>query len=412
MPNDFINASKASTKTVVYIRTLTQKHVNGNEIYDTQSGSGVILASDGYIITNHHVIEDAEDIQVVLNDKREYKAKVVGADPQSDLALLKIQSENLPIAIMGNSDSVQVGQWVLAIGSPFKLQSTVTAGVISAKGRNINVLSNNSIESFIQTDAAVNPGNSGGALVDTEGRLIGINTAIISDGGKFEGFSFAIPVNIVRKIVDDFRQYGAVQRGWLGVELQNIDQEKANKMLLPSISGVYVSLAIKGGAAAESGLMSDDVILSIDNEDIKDVPHFLEKIGLRRPGDKVNLTYIRKGIKKSSTITLRNQQNSTDLIAIRRDPILKKIGCEIRDLDSYEKSKYSTSGVMMVSVQRYSILGRTNIEPGFVITRVNNLKINKASELIDYFEKTTGKIVLEGFYENYPGEYPYSFYLE
>jgi serine protease Do len=412
VPDDFITASQKSTKAVVFIRTFVQKTVNGSHSYDTQSGSGVIINSDGYIITNYHVVEGSEDIEVVLNDKREFKARLVGSDPQTDLALLRIQSDNLPIIIMGNSDSIQVGQWVLAVGNPFRLQSTVTAGVVSAKGRNINVLSNNSIESFIQTDAAVNPGNSGGALVDTEGRLVGINTAIISDGGRFEGFSFAIPVNLVRKIVNDFIQYGAVQRGWLGVELQNVDQEKASKLTLPSISGVYISLAAKGSAAAEAGLRSGDVLLTLEDQIIKDVPQFIEKIGMLRPGDKVTLSYIRDGVKKSTIATLRNQQNSIDLVAIRRDPILKKIGLEIRDLDSYEKSKFSSGGVMVVSVQRYSIIGRTNLEPGLVITKANNLKIGSASELIEFLEHKKGTVVFEGFYENYPGEYPYTFVLD
>ena len=203
------------------------------------------MSSDGFIVTNNHVVRDAEDVEVMLNDNREYKAKIVGTDPNTDLALLKIEAEGLKFLIFGNSDSLQVGEWVMAIGNPFRLQSTVTAGIVSAKGRNINILENQGIESFIQTDAAVNPGNSGGALVNTKGELVGINTAIMSLSGNYEGFSFAVPANLAKKVVSDIRQYGFVQRGWLGVELENIDNMRAQKLHLKEVAGVYIALVTK-----------------------------------------------------------------------------------------------------------------------------------------------------------------------
>jgi serine protease Do len=408
--NDFVEVARQSVNGVVSVKSISKKNVESSqEIFEQNSGSGVIISSDGYIVTNNHVVEGSKDIVVLLNDQREFKARVVGGDQSTDVALLKIDATELPYLLLGNSDSLQVGEWVLAVGNPHKLQSTVTAGIVSAKGRNINILKNVGIESFIQTDAAVNSGNSGGALINSFGMVIGINTAIISEGGGHEGFSFAIPINLVRKVVSDIKEYGSVQRGWMGVELRNVDFEMAKDLGLSEVSGVLISLSLKGGAASEAGLITGDIIKSIDGVKIKDMPQFMEKIGLLRPGDKVKVNYLRNGEEKSTFVTLRNQLNTTDLIAVRRDPILQNLGIELRNLDTYEKSKFNTNGIMVVSVMRNSIIGKTNLEPGLIITKINNQKVTSVNEIIEFLDINKGSILIEGFYESYPGEFPYKF---
>lgn len=412
-PTSFIDAAKQSVPSVVYIRT-TQKSDQAldKDAYSLNSGSGVIVSSEGFIVTNNHVIENSNTIEVVLNDNREYKAKVIGQDPYTDLALIKIDAENLPFLIFGNSDSLQVGEWVLAVGNPFRLNSTVTAGIVSAKGRNINILENKGIESFIQTDAAVNQGNSGGALVNSKSLLIGINTAIMTKGGGYEGFSFAIPSNLAKKIVTDLKEFGVVQRGWIGLELQNMDSERAKKLSLTEISGVYIALVVKDGAAYDSGIKTGDVVRTLNGQKIKNVPEFMEKIGQFRPGDKVSMEVIRSNIVKKYTVTLRNQLNTTDLVAIRKDPILRKVGFELRELDSYEKTKFKTQGVMVVSVTSGSIISNSNLEPGLIITKLNNKSVKSVDEITKFLDTYKGNVTIEGFYENYPGEYPYSFRLD
>jgi serine protease Do len=372
----------------------------------------VIISSDGFIVTNNHVINGGEIVEVMLNDNREYKAKIVGTDINTDLALIKIEATELDYLVFGNSDSLQVGEWVMAIGNPFKLQSTVTAGIVSAKGRNINILENQGIESFIQTDAAVNAGNSGGALVNTKGELVGINTAIMTTTGNYEGFSFAVPCNLAKKVVNDIRQYGFVQRGWLGVELENIDDSRAKKLSIPEVAGVYVSLVTKDGAAFDAGIQSGDVITIINNYKIQSLPQFMELIGTFKPGDKVRLQFIRNGKKSVAVAVLRNQLNSTDLVAVRKDKILTDLGFELRDQDSYEKSKNKTDGVVVISVYRNTKIDRAKIEPGFIITKANGKKIENVNELLLVLSTLPGKLQLIGFYENYPGEFPYEINMD
>lgn len=412
-PTSFIDAAKESIPSVVYIRT-TQKSDKSldKDAYSLNSGSGVIVSSEGFIVTNNHVIENSNTIEVVLNDNREYKAKVIGQDPYTDLALIKIDAENLPFLLFGNSDSLQVGEWVLAVGNPFRLNSTVTAGIVSAKGRNINILENKGIESFIQTDAAVNQGNSGGALVNSKSLLMGINTAIMTKGGGYEGFSFAIPSNLAKKIVTDLKEFGAVQRGWIGLELQNMDSDRAEKLSLADISGVYIALVVKNGAAYDAGIKTGDVINSLNGQKIDNVSHFMEKIGQFRPGDKVSMEVFRSKTIKKHIVTLRNQLNTTDLVAIRKDPILRKVGFELRELDSYEKTKFKTQGVMVVSVNSGSLISNSNLEPGLIITKLNNKAVKTVNEITNFLEHYKGNVIIEGFYENYPGEYPYSFRLD
>ncbi len=413
-PTDFIEAAKNSRQAVVFIRSMRKMNDQNllADSYDAETGSGVIISSDGFIVTNNHVVNGGDVVEVMLNDNREYKAKIVGTDTNTDLALIKIEATELDYLVFGNSDSLQVGEWVMAIGNPFKLQSTVTAGIVSAKGRNINILENQGIESFIQTDAAVNAGNSGGALVNTKGELVGINTAIMTTTGNYEGFSFAVPCNLAKKVVNDIRQYGFVQRGWLGVELENIDDTRAKKLNIPEVAGVYVSLVTRGGAAFDAGLQSGDVITTLNNKKILSIPQFMELIGTYKPGDRVIVDFIRNGKKNNAVAILRNQLNSTDLVAVRKDKVLTDLGFELRDQDSYEKSKNKTYGVVVISVYRKTKIDLAKIEPGFIITKANGKKVETVNELLLILAQQPKKLQLIGFYENYPGEFPYEIEMD
>jgi len=413
-PTDFIDAANMSRSAVVFIETSVP--MNGST-YQTKrlsksTGSGVIISNDGYIVTNYHVIKDGEKIQVTLNNNKEYKAKVLGFDDQTDLALLKIETTQLPFVVFGNSDSLQIGEWVLAVGNPFRLQSTVTAGIVSAKARSINILEKQGIESFIQTDAAVNPGNSGGALINTNGELIGINTAILSSSGGYEGFSFAIPSKLVKKVVRDIKEYGAVQRGWMGVTINDVDSKMADRLNLPSVKGIFIDALSRDGAAKSGGLQVGDVIVSVNDVETSTTPQFLEIIGQQSPGDKIALEYWRDGIKKEVTITLRNQLNTTDFIAVRKDKVLVDIGFELREMDSNEIEKTGNKGVYVVSVFRNSKAGQANIEPGYIITSINEKKVTSVNDLIEIVNDYDGSVVFNGFYENYPGEFPYTFTID
>ncbi len=299
----------------------------------------------------------------------------------------------------------------MAVGNPFRLQSTVTAGIVSAKGRNINILENQGIESFIQTDAAVNPGNSGGALVNTKGELVGINTAIMTMSGNYEGFSFAVPANLAKKVVNDIKQFGFVQRGWLGVEIENIDDMRARKLQIPEVAGVYIALVTRNGAAYDAGLQSGDVITRLNGKSIASLPQFMETIGTYRPGDKVSVDYIRNGKKASTTATLRNQLNSTDLVAVRKDKALLDLGFELRDLDSYEKSRNKSHGVKVVTVYRSSRVDNARIEPGYIITKANGKIVRTVNDILEAIKISGDQLSLDGFYENYPGEFPYKIEL-
>ena len=326
------------------------------------------------------------------------------------MAVLKIEADQMPYMLFGNSDSLQVGEWVLAVGNPFRLQSTVTAGIVSAKGRNIDVFEDRSgIESFIQTDAAVNPGNSGGALINTKGELIGINTAIMTSSGQYEGFSFAVPSNLARKVVTDLMEYGAVQRGWMGVEISSVTNQLAEERRLPSVAGVYITIVNRGSAAHDAGLTGGDVILSVDNVNTNTLSQFMEQIGRHRPGDKINVSYVRNGFIENTEVTLKNKLNSTDFVAVRKDKVLIDLGFELRDLSSSELSKNTTDGVMVVSVYQNSIVGKANVEPGYIITKINNIEVTDVRKLVEYLTNHTGEIMLEGYYENYPGLFPYMF---
>lgn len=288
-PEDFVAIADRVTSSVVNIQVF-------DGISSLGGGSGVVISSDGYIATNYHVIEGASRIQVTLNDKRELAAKVVGVDISTDLALLKVRASNLDPVAFGDSDRVRIGEWALAIGNPFNLTSTVTAGIVSAKARNINILPGSySIESFIQTDAAVNPGNSGGALVNDRGELIGINSAIMSEGGTYEGYSFAIPANLVAKVMSDLREYGKVQRALLGVNIAEVNEFIARDLNLPLIAGVLVRSVTPGSSAEEAGIRAGDVILKVNGIKTNSVPELQEQVARFRPGDAISLEYVREG---------------------------------------------------------------------------------------------------------------------
>ena len=318
---DFTAAAEMSVNAVVHVKTTYQsQQYNSDPLIDfffgrpmqpetrmaQASGSGVIISNDGYIVTNNHVIDKARQIQVVLNDKRTYLATLVGTDPNTDIALLKIDENDLPYLNFGNSDSLQVGEWVLAIGNPFNLTSTVTAGIVSAKARNINIINADmKIESFIQTDAAVNPGNSGGALVNTRGELVGINTAIASQTGSYSGYSFAVPAAIVNKVVSDLKLYGTVQRGLMGVQIMDITSDLKQRMHLTTMQGVFVANVISNSAAAKAGLQVGDVITAIDGKTIDGTAQLQEAVGQHRPGDIIEVRYIRNGQTQSTQMELQ-----------------------------------------------------------------------------------------------------------
>ena len=334
---DFVYASEKSINTVVHIKSKIIEdviyryydplhdlfHGNGYRYFNKPkhklaSGSGVIISSNGYIVTNNHVINDATEIEVVLNDDRVYNAEILGVDPTTDLAILKIEANDLPTIKFGNSDNLQIGEWVLAVGSPFEFRSTVTAGIVSAKARNIGILrdkNNLQIEAFIQHQAPVNPGNSGGALVNLEGKLVGINSAIATPTGTFAGYSFAIPSTLVEKVYRDLVEFGVVQRALLGITIQDVTAEIAKENDIPVLFGVLISGVNDGSAAFEAGLEKGDVITEINKVEIKNVSNLQEQIAINRPGDKVEVTYIRDGKTKNTTATLKNTLGTTEVVA-------------------------------------------------------------------------------------------------
>ncbi len=411
-PTNFIESAEIVTPAVVNIRALQESGsgIWGGGTITGSSGSGVIMTPDGYIVTNHHVVERSTDIKVTLADKREYKAKVIGSDPSTDITLLKIDEANLPFIVFGNSDSVRIGEWVLAVGNPFNLESTVTAGIISAKGRNINILGGGaSIESFIQTDAAVNPGNSGGALVNTAGELIGINTAIITESGSYEGYSFAVPSNLVQKVIRDLREYGQVQRAYLGVSIQDLDSETAREIGLPNAEGVYINRIMLKGAAEDAGLKVGDVIIGLNNTRIKRLSELQEYIGRLRPGEKVYIEYWRSGKKSRIRITLKDINNSIAIARVRGDELENNLGMELRDLSEDEEKKMRIQGALVTSVRRGSIIYNTNMQPGFVISSVNGNRVSSAAEAIDAIKNAYNSLVLDGYYDGEPDLYSYRF---
>lgn len=405
---DFSQTAIKVTPTVVNIQALR----NGDfplDPFNVSSGSGVIISANGFIVTNHHVIEGGEEIEVTLHDMREFKARVVGVDQSTDLALLQIAASDLEYARFANSDSLHVGQWVVAVGNPFNLESTVTAGIVSAKARNINILEDAySVESFIQTDAVINPGNSGGALVDPRGGLVGINTAIVTNTGNFEGYSFAIPSNLVLKVVRDLKEFGRVRRGILGVTVENLIQQEANKRGMKPGTGVLIKGITPGGAAEKAGLQPGDIVHAINSLRVRTVPQLLEQIARHRPGDKIELLFYRDGSPLEATVTLQELYEASASAEGLRGTLLEASGLEIRPLTKEEAKRFGQSGGVVRSVRQGSPAAMANIEPGFVIRSVNGKRVRQFDELLPLLQKG-GKVVLEGNYKGYAGDYKYIF---
>ena len=421
---DFVHAAALAAPGVVHIKTvyngsLSDEPVDYSESFGSPqdrvsrgSGSGVLITPDGYIVTNNHVVEKASQIEVVLPDRRTFRGKIIGTDPNTDLALVKIEGEKLPIVEFGNSDEVQVGEWVLAVGYPFSLNSTVTAGIISAKGRSIGILSqpgNNAtpggsspVESFIQTDAAINPGNSGGALVNAAGRLIGINSAIASQTGSYAGYGFAIPINLAKKIISDFKKYGEVRRGYLGVSFPSPtteDELLRQRGIKPGeVKGVYITDVQGGGAAANAGLEPGDIIQSINGKKVNSSSEFSELIARYSPGDKIRLNYLHNGKSKEISVSLEGRDSS-------REPILsglklqEKLGAIFAPLNPSVKQRYGLrSGIVITAVQQGGIFEQAGIPRGTVITTVNGYPINTLEDLNKAFQSPKGgQIRIDGF---------------
>ncbi|MFK8056121.1 MAG: trypsin-like peptidase domain-containing protein [Saprospiraceae bacterium] len=414
-PN-FVNASSKVTPAVVNIKSLSGGGLNDiwsrERSIDASSGSGVIISSDGYIVTNNHVVEGGTEIEVTLDDRREYEAELIGRDPSTDLALVKIEAQGLPFVSFGNSDSLFVGEWVLAVGNPFDLRSTVTAGIVSAKGRSIDILDDRySIESFIQTDAAVNPGNSGGALVNSGGELMGINTAIITRSGRYEGYSFAVPSSLAEKVIDDLKEFGTVQRALLGIDFENVDAKDVASLGLPTNDGVLIREINPNSGAADAGLEPGDVIIRIEDAPIRDIPALKENIGRFRPGATVRITYFRDSRLSTVRVTLKNAINDVSLVTQEHQSFMREIGFELRDLSEDEISRMPSQGAKVISIYLGSKVDRTRMDPDYIITKVNRERVKTVDDLVRIITATRKgeDVLLEGYYESFNGEYYYAF---
>ncbi|MEI9919297.1 MAG: Do family serine endopeptidase [Bacteroidota bacterium] len=443
VPLDFTATAEKVTAAVVHIRsTVTGRTPQKNQQQDPlefffgpqgrgqqqgpsmSAGSGVIINADGYIVTNNHVVADADKVEVTLSNNRTYPAEVLGTDPDTDLAVIKINQKDLPALAFVDSDQTKVGEWVLAVGNPFNLNSTVTAGIISAKGRNIGIINSNTsdreaqrtaIESFIQTDAAINPGNSGGALVNVEGGLVGINTAIASQTGSYSGYGFAVPSNIVSKVVEDIIGYGTVQRGWLGVQVGTVSYDLAKEKDLKVEDGAYVSGFAEGGksAAEAAGIKEGDVIVKLDDHDIRTSTALIEYIGRKRPGDKIVAVVDRNGKKITFPITLRNKAGNMDAVKkeAAKEASTASLGINLEDLDSKELKQLDLDhGVKVIDLDNGKVAKYTDMKEGFIITSIDNTPVKSAKEANELLKrKKSGETILfAGVYEDYPREYIYA----
>jgi Trypsin-like serine proteases, typically periplasmic, contain C-terminal PDZ domain len=424
-PVDFQLAAESSVKAVVHIKTQTKARavvaddmfgrMFGQQYYippQMGSGSGVVVSPDGYIATNNHVVAGADEVTVTFNDRYTAQAKVIATDPSTDIAVLKVNEKNLPFIEFGNSDDVQLGQWVLAAGYPLTLDATVTAGIVSAKGRALGInraQSTNAIEAFIQTDAAVNPGNSGGALVNTDGQLIGINSAIASPTGSYAGYSYAIPSNLVRKVVNDLMQYGSVQRGYLGImyaDRRMRSPEELTKLGIDRADGVYVDGTTDGSGAAAAGIRQGDFIVKINDVDIHTEPQLQEQIARYKPGDNISITYVRNGATKVTTVQLKNIEGNTNII--RTPTATRALGANFRALSGEEKKRYNIEGGLLVTdISRGAISQQTNMKKGFVITSVNEQPVASIDDLQKHITAHNGKAQIAGFYPGTRGMFYY-----
>ena len=419
-PADFTAAAESTINSVVHvttkvIQTTFQRDpfqeffygpgAGGRELkqYGAGAGSGVIISSEGYIVTNNHVIAEASEIEVTLNDNSKYIAKIVGADPSTDIAVLKIEGEKpfVPI-VLGNSDDLKIGEWVLAVGNPFNLTSTVTAGIVSAKARNINILNGQQnkdivpIESFIQTDAAVNPGNSGGALVNTRGELIGINTAIASQTGSYAGYSFAIPINLVQKVMRDIIDYGVVQRGFLGIEISDVTQEMKTSKNLLDLKGVYVENVLENGSAAGAGIKQGDVILKIGSKEVNSPSELQEEIGKRKPGDKIIITIRNnKGEEITKEMILKSKSGETGILSKEEISKNSALGATFVNLSDEEKKSLKITYGVKIETITSGKLNSIGLTAGTIITKINNEPITSVEELTTKLNSSNRGVLLE-----------------
>ena len=415
---DFTTAAEKTVNAVVHIKTeMRVKTSNYDDFFGAfrdyfgnpyrsntyvAFGSGVIISPDGYIVTNNHVVEGADKISVTFNDKRELVAQIVGTDPTTDLALIKVDGSDLTFLSYGNSDEVKIGEWVLAVGNPFNLTSTVTAGIVSAKARNINILgAQSSIESFIQTDAVVNRGNSGGALVNTEGELVGINAAIASHTGVYEGYSFAIPVNIVGKVVEDLMRYGEIQRAYIGVQIRDINAEFADELGLKKIEGIYVASVVDNGGADDAGIREGDVILSIDDAKINSVSELMGTIAQHNPGDMVRVKVNRDNEYETYDVVLKNQNQTTALVKSTDAFYNELLGASLKKASSNDLGKLGISSGLKIVDMEDGILRRGGISEGFIITEVNGVRVNSENSLLQAMQSSRrNSVSLRGMYPN------------
>lgn len=423
---DFTVAAEQSVHSVVHVKTKIKMQQSSNYSIDPffeyffgrpegfgqqpkermGSGSGVILTSDGYIVTNNHVIDQASEVEVTLDDKRTFTATVIGADASTDIALLKVDATDLIPIRLGNSDNLRVGEWVLAVGNPFNLTSTVTAGIVSAKARNINILNSAmKIESFIQTDAAVNPGNSGGALVNTAGELVGINTAIASQTGSYAGYAFAVPTSIVSKVVADLKEYGVVQRAILGVQIQDIDTKLKEEKKIETLKGAYVAGVGEESAAKAAGIKEGDVLVKVNDIPVGSVAELQEQVGRYRPGDKISIEILRGGKLQTVKVELKNRSGNTDIVKAVDPSVL---GGEFKDVTAQTKAKFRIPGGLEVTeVAKNGLLEKVGISKGYIIVKVNQQNIHEQADLDDVYNRAINSasdeekvLFISGFYQN------------
>src|SRR5690554_3231170 len=403
----FVEASEESMESVVFIKNFAGTDYRRYSMFDyffgergaspqqVSTGSGVIISADGYIVTNNHVIDRAETIEVV-HQRKTYKATLVGVDPNTDIAVLKIEATNLPAIKKGSSRDLRIGEWVIAVGNPFNLTSTVTAGIVSAKERQINILGGDfPLESFIQTDAAINPGNSGGALVNINGELVGINTAILSRTGSYTGYGFAVPVDIATKVANDLIEYGEVQKAIPGVDVVDITPELAEEMGLKSLDGVIVTHVIREGAGERSGIQKNDVITEINGTPIRGKGNFEEALSYFYPGDKVSLSYLRNNNRRTAQLTLQNLEGGTGVI--KREFYGSQIlGARLEAVNAIERDRLNIPhGIKITSLSR-GYLRDLGLGNGFIITQINGKPARNPSVIGEFLEKYSGKLLLEG----------------
>ena len=450
-PVDFTQAAAIAIPTAVHIKTTTTpRQVNNNlprqknpfsdlfggdeDLFNQffgngqqlrmqpqmASGSGVIISEDGYIVTNNHVVNGADQVTVTLSNRKTYTAKVIGADPAYDLAVLKVDAKNLPFMLYGNSEDVKIGQWVLAIGYPLTLDATVTAGIISAKARSLGLNRDKTgdramaVESYLQTDAAVNPGNSGGPLINTSGQLIGLNSAIASPTGYYSGYSYAIPVNIVRKVINDLIKYGSVQRGFLGASFLDAsllsDEQKSKEGIPANADGIFITQTTKNSAAAEAGIKKGDQLRKIENVEINSGSELQEQLSRFKPGDKVNITYERDNKMVTVPVTLKNNAGNFEIV--KADAMIDKLGANLVTLDKNKAKEYGiTGGVVVKKINDGVINNQTRMRDGFIITKVNGKSVNSVEEMKATIG-TSKSIKVEGIYPGYDEAFEYPLLLQ